>query len=134
MPRKSPERIVLDAWAMLAMLFKEEPAAAQVSMLFEGPAVSPMDIHMSWINMGEVYYRLAFKRGRSEADSVLSYMLLLPIKLHEPSQKDILNAAIFKSKYRLSYADAFAVALADEIDAIIWTGDPEIIALEEVCK
>jgi uncharacterized protein len=51
-----------------------------------------------------------------------------------PSKSDILSAATIKSKYKLSYADAFAVSLAQKIDGVIYTGDPEIVALDGVVK
>ncbi len=126
-------KIVLDAWPVLAMIFKEEPAAKQVARLFDDGAALP-EIHMSWINTGEVYYRIAARKGRVSADSALSDLGLLPIKFHEPSKKDIIQAAGYKSMHRLSYADAFAVALAERLDAVIWTGDPEIVALGEIVK
>lgn len=39
------------------------------------------------------------------------------------------SAARLKSRHRLSYADAFAVATARRHDAPLYTGDPEILAL-----
>ena len=59
---------------------------------------------------------------------------MLPLRLHEPSKSDIPESAIIKSKYLLSYADAFAVALAQKIDAVIFTGDPEIISLKDFIR
>jgi len=43
--------------------------------------------------------------------------------------KDILAAARLKAVHRLSYADAFAVGLAEKLGAVIRTGDPEIVGL-----
>ena len=43
-------------------------------------------------------------------------------------------AATIKSKYKLSYADAFAVSLAQKINGTILTGDPEIILLKNLVK
>lgn len=37
-----------------------------------------------------------------------------------------------KAHYRLSYADAFAVALAQKLDAVVVTGDPELKSVEEL--
>ena len=34
------------------------------------------------------------------------------------------------TRYTISYADAFAAATADELDAILVTGDPELEHLE----
>ena len=92
------------------------------------------EIHMSWINLGEVYYRVAVRKETDAADAFLADFLLLPITLHEPAKTDILSAARLKSAYRMSYADAFAAALAEKLDAVIWTGDPELVALGKKFK
>jgi predicted nucleic acid-binding protein len=38
-------------------------------------------------------------------------------------------AAAFKMRYPLSYADAFAAALTEQLKAILATGDPELAGL-----
>lgn len=63
---------------------------------------------------------------------VLDDIQILPIRLKVPSKADILAAATVKSKYRVSYADEFAVALAQKINGTVMTGDPEIILLKDV--
>ncbi len=129
---KSPKKIVLDAWAVLALIFGEEPAAETVKEIFEQKDAAKSHVHMSWINLGEVYYTIIRKKGSEAADKVLSDVSLLPITLHQPSKADVLAAARVKAKHRLSYADAFAVSLAQEIDGTIFTGDPEIILLDGI--
>ena len=130
MPKKSQKIIVLDAWAVLAMIFKEEPAAGTVKGLFEKVGAEKPAMHISWINLGEVYYNIARKKDLESANEVINDLLLLPIKTHEPSKSDILAAARLKSTQRLSYADAFAVALAEKLKAAVCTGDPEILEIE----
>jgi len=134
MPTRSPEKIVLDAWALLALVFGEEPAASTVKEIFENEGASRSHVHMSWVNRGEVYYMLGRKKGTNAADEVLKDIQMLPLTLHVPSKADILAAARIKAKHRLSYADAFAVSLADEMGGTLLTGDPEIIALSDIFK
>lgn len=131
MPKKFQKIIVLDAWAVLALIFKEEPAAGMVKDLFEQVGSDKPTIHISWINLGEVFYNIARKKDFESANEVISDLLLLPIKTHEPSKSDIMAAARLKSTHRLSYADAFAVALAEKLNAAIFTGDPDILAIED---
>ena len=131
MQKKSQEKIVLDAWAILALLQGEEPACSVVSKKLRD---SSLVIYMSWINLGEVYYILYRKHGEEEAESTLEEILQLPVKFNEPDKKTIKNAAILKGKYRLSYADAFAIALAQKVNGILLTGDPEIISLKNIIK
>jgi predicted nucleic acid-binding protein len=47
----------------------------------------------------------------------------------EPDWPLVRRAAAIKARGRVSYADAFCVATAQRLDAPLWTGDPEIIAL-----
>ncbi|MFC1858398.1 type II toxin-antitoxin system VapC family toxin [Thermodesulfobacteriota bacterium] len=125
-------KIVLDAWALLALIFKEEPAAGKVKDIFDEKENAKPSIHMSWINLGEVFYKIARRKNLNVANEVLNDIKMLPIRLHEPSKNDILESAVIKSKYLVSYADAFAVSLAQKMEAVIFTGDPEIISLKDV--
>jgi predicted nucleic acid-binding protein len=125
-------KIVLDAWALLALIFKEEPAAGAVKEFFRDEAGSRASVHISWINLGEVYYTIARRKGLDAAEAVLNEIQMLPVRLQVPSKADILAAATVKSKHNVSYADAFAVSLAQKINGTIVTGDPEIILLKDV--
>jgi len=126
-------KIVLDAWALLALIFKEEPAAKTVrDLLMQSSSKSP--VYISWINLGEVYYNIARKKGLKAAIETLQDIEKLTIRSQVPSKSDILSAAKIKSEHKLSYADAFAVSLAQKIDGIIYTGDPEIVLLKDVVK
>lgn len=125
-------KIILDAWALLALIFKEEPAASAVKELFKDEAGTRISIYISWINLGEVFYTIARRKGLEAAEIVLSDIQTLPIRLQVPTKADILAAAMVKSKHKVSYADAFAVSLAQKVNGTIMTGDPEIILLSGV--
>ena len=131
MQKKSKRKIVLDAWALLALVFKEEPAAGKVKELFDAEEKSMPSIYISWINLGEVYYNIARRKGLTAADTVLNDINMLPISCQVPTKVDVLAAATIKSKHKLSYADAFAVSLAQKIKGTILTGDPEIVLLKD---
>ena len=134
MQRSSTEKIVLDAWAMLALIFGEEPAASVVKAVFQQHGVSRRHVYMSWINLGELSYILARKKGLEIADDVLKDINLLPITLNEPKKADILDAALIKARHRVSYADAFAISLANRLNGTLYTGDPGIVSLQNVVK
>ena len=124
------ERGVLDAWALLAFLQREEPAAATVNELLVRAARNDSDLHTSMINMGEVYYRVGRSRGRDAADSVLTSLKGLPITIHAADDDAVLAAARWKMHHAISYADAFAVSLSESLGAVLVTGDPELLRLE----
>ena len=134
MQMKSQAKIVLDAWALLALIFKEEPAAKKVRDILDQQGVSKPTIYVSWINLVEVYFNIARKKGLNAANETLEDIKKLSIRLHEPLKSDILSAAKIKSEHKLSYADAFAVSLAQKINGVIVTGDPEITLLENFVK
>jgi predicted nucleic acid-binding protein len=120
-----PHSKVLDAWALLAWLRDEQPAADSVRRTLQ-EAEDGNVLSMSWINAGEVYYMLARKHDAKAAEEFLIRLPSLPIRLVVPQEEDIIAAAKLKSAYRISYADAFAAALGIKECAAVITGDPEI--------
>lgn len=113
--------IVLDAWAILALL-RGEPAGKRVEeAVATGRAVA------SWVNLGEVFYKEARKIGEAATRRVLS-QVLANIRGEEPDRGLVLAAASLKVAGGLSYADCFALASASRHRAPLLTGDPEIIA------
>jgi ribonuclease VapC len=86
---------------------------------------------MSCINAGEVYYMLSRKHDAIAAEDFLVRLPSLPIRLVLPAEDDIVAAARLKPTRRLSYADAFAVALAQKEGVPVITGDLEIRQLAE---
>jgi ribonuclease VapC len=60
-------RFVLDAWAILALIQSEEPAATQVKQLLEEAQTGQISLFISIINLGEVYYQIGKVKGQNEA-------------------------------------------------------------------
>jgi uncharacterized protein len=124
--------LVLDSWAMIAWLQGEEPARSKVREILEGAAgASSGDVGMSMINVGEVFYLLAKRRGAAIAERFLSEVPTMPIQSLVPDRRLILDAARLKSRFPISYADAFAVETARRQRAALVTGDPELLALSK---
>lgn len=124
------ERVVLDAWALLAYLQGERPAGSVVGSLLAEDDHRDLEVHASMINMGEVYYRMGKAEGRDKADRALGMLQRLPIVIHPAENDVVLAAARWKMMYPISYADAFAVATAVSLDAQLVTGDPELVRLQ----
>lgn len=114
--------VVLDSWAVLRLLEGVDPAASRVEALLEGDD-SPV---MSWINLGEVAYVVERVHGADEADRVVRDLRPL-LRLDDATQDRVLAAARIKATYLLAYADAFAAATALAHDAVLLTGDPELL-------
>lgn len=129
MPQNLLPNKILDSWAVLALLQEEEPAAQVVAKTLLEAEQKRCKLLMSWINAGEIYYTIGKRHGLQVAQQCLDDISSLPITLNTPNKTQILAAATIKAQYALSYADAFAVALAQEHTATLLTGDKEIIRL-----
>jgi ribonuclease VapC len=125
------KRFVLDAWAVLALLQGEEPAASQVKRLLEQAQIQQVALFMSIINLGEVFYRVGKLKGENEAFQTLTEIQPLALEVVSATDERVLAAAAVKIQHPISYADAFAAATATELDATLVTGDPELITLQE---
>jgi uncharacterized protein len=129
MPPKSAPLYVLDSFAMLAY-FGAEAGGAAVRVLLEGARDRQAVLGMSMINAGELYYILHRERGVDQAEAALGDLRALPITLYAATDERIVAAARLKAQHPVSYADAFAATLAQELNALLVTGDPEFKAVE----
>jgi len=111
--------------AMIAWLLDQLAAPKFESFLQEANAAR-IQLLMSWINVGEVYYIVVRRHGVAKAEASLRRLPALPIRVVLPNDTDVIAAARLKSSRRLSYADAFAAALAIRESAALITGDPEL--------
>jgi predicted nucleic acid-binding protein len=125
---------VLDAWAILAFLQKEEPAASRVLQLLQESDVRKYKLNISIINLGEVYYRIGRVKGRKEAAETLKSLYQLPLTVLPATDQIVLEAAALKMELAVSYADAFAVAETQRLKATLVTGDPELVDLKGVIR
>lgn len=123
------KRYVLDSWALLAWLGGEEPADAQVQALMDSAEAGRVELCMSIINFGEVYYATARKSGIEKAREDRKSLLQSPIRFVEVDDDLVLEAAEIKAAQALAYADAFAAALTVRLKAVLVTGDPEFDVL-----
>lgn len=121
--------VALDAWALLALLRAEQPAAGVVRRYLRRGKAGSVELLVSIVNLGEVYYRVAQISDEARAERALALIRELPISTVPAREAFVMAAARLKARYRLSYADAFAVATARVHGAPVLTGDPEILAL-----
>ena len=125
------ERYVLDSYALLAYL-GGEIGAAKVEQLLKLTQKGACVLYLSWMNLGETLYIVERQRGLQDALSVLGLIKQLPISLLEVTNEQVLEAAHIKAHHPLAYADAFAVAAAQDKGAKLVTGDPEFEAVSEL--
>jgi len=87
---------------------------------------------MSEINSAEVYYDVRKTKPAGFAEVWKSAQGSFPITFETPSREEIWEAAELKARYPISYADAFAAALALKHNCPLVTGDPEFRGIQEI--
>lgn len=126
MPNASRETGVkiLDAYALIAF-FEGEPGADFVRELLLEAEAGKTRLVVSVINLGEVWYSVARTVSAKEADAIIAEIEGLAIEIVDADWPLAYQAAQYKAKGGLSYADCYAAALAKLRGAEVVTGDPE---------
>lgn len=128
MARKA-KAYVLDSWAVIAYL-EDEPSGEQIEDLIATAHEEQIPIYMSVINVGEVWYTFAREISEEEANISVKTLRDLRIQFEDAKWELTQEAARFKSQHKMSYADAFAAALAKTKKADLITGDNEFKPLD----
>lgn len=115
---------VLDSFALL-VFFEEQKDWKKVERFLIEAATEQIELLMSGINYGELFYITNQREGIDEANKIIKAVDSLPIKIIYPDRKLTLESAEIKSRGGMSYADCFAASLAKQYKAKLITGDPE---------
>ncbi len=124
---------VLDSYSLLAYL-EGEAGSDKMIEIFRIARDSGRALLFSVVNWGEVYYITLREAGRERAEEVAHLISTLPVQIIPADLELTKQAAVFKSKHRMSYADCFAVALAKQRKAELVTGDKEFREVEGEVK
>lgn len=85
---------------------------------------------VSWINLVEVYCRVARDQGQAAADEALGD-LRGALALDLPGTARMIEVARLKARAPIALGDCFAVTTAAAHDLPLLTGDPEIVDLAD---
>jgi len=127
------KRIVLDSYAVISYL-NAESGASKVSEIFSDCISENQKALLCVVNLGEVYYHALRVSDEKKAQFVIEVIKALPIEIVEADVNLTLRAAKYKAFNKMSYADAFAAALASMEKASLVTGDKEFKTLENEIK
>jgi ribonuclease VapC len=119
---------VLDACALLRVA-QAEPGMDAVVERLRAAQRGECRLLLHQINLGEVVYRIGKVHGWAVAERKRSEIGLLPIEVVKFSDTLFWDAVRLKAAYPISYADAFAAALAMAHEATLLTVDPEFEVL-----
>jgi predicted nucleic acid-binding protein len=81
-----------------------------------------------------ILYSVKRNHGLAKAHEALALIQSLPIKILPADNQIVLAAAHIKANHPISYADAFVVVAAQQINGTILTGDPEFEEATELAK
>lgn len=130
---KRAKAYVLDTWAVIAYL-EDEPSGEKIAELISTAHEEQIPLYMSVVNLGEVWYTFAREISEEEANASVKTLRDLRIQFENADWELTQEAARFKSQHKMSYADAFAAALAKTMKADLVTGDKEFKSLDGEIK
>jgi ribonuclease VapC len=115
---------VLDSFALLAYL-QNERGSAKVAAILSRAKSAQADVLLCIVNFGEAVYIIERESGLTDAQRAIAAIDQLPVTVVDAGRELTFAAAHVKAHFALSYADAFAIALAQREQATVLTGDPE---------
>ncbi len=83
------------------------------------------------MNAVEVYYRVERDHGRTQAEEIFQ-LLRGELEFDLPGVTRMVEAARLKAENPIGLADCFAIVTAVAHEAVLLTGDPEILDCEEL--
>ncbi|HSR17624.1 MAG TPA: type II toxin-antitoxin system VapC family toxin [Ignavibacteriaceae bacterium] len=127
------KRYVLDSFSLLAYA-ENEKGADEVANILKKALDNQAELFLCVINWGEMYYIALREGGKERAELYKNTFARYPITIVEANKELTLLAANYKAFNKISYADAFAAALAKSKKAQLVTGDKEFKELEKEIK
>lgn len=115
---------LLDTSALLTFS-GDEPGADAVGVLLAKGRRGETQLYMSFMSVMEAGYKAFQARGEDGLAALLASLQQLPITRVDISDELIALAARMKGMYRMSLADAWIVATAKQLGAILVHKDPE---------
>jgi ribonuclease VapC len=122
--------LVLDSWAVIAF-FEDEPGGKKIADLIANAHEDGIPVYMTVVNVGEVWYITAREISEEAANNIVKELNGLRIEFMDANWEITQEAARFKSKNRMSYADCYAAALTKLKKGVLVTGDNEFRALDD---
>ena len=117
-------RYLLDTSALLTFS-GDEPGADAVGVLLAKGRRGEVRLYLSFLSVMEAGYKAYQARGEDGLATLLASLQHLPITRVDVSDELIALAARMKGMYRMSLADAWILATAKQLGAILVHKDPE---------
>ncbi len=128
---------ILDSYALLCLFDNKRKAENKaIKKYLENAESGRIKLYLSKINEGEVFYKLYKYLGESVAFGFRTDLKrgLFPINVISVNDKRTEAASEIKARYPISYADAFCIELARDLNLPVVTEDPEFESVDRVIK
>jgi predicted nucleic acid-binding protein len=122
---------VLDASALIALLF-DEPGAQAVEDLFSRRPAASRPVLITAVNWAEAIYRTQRKQPREGGEILRRFVDATPLQIVAADRRLAEAAARLKQGYGLALCDAFAAALAQVRAAQLYTAARDFAPLAHV--
>jgi len=129
--------LILDSYALLCLFDKKRRTEKEAIMSYlEDAGKGKAKLYISKINEGEVFYKLYKYFGAEIATGFRADLKrgMFPLHVVPVNDKRVEEASLIKAKYPVSYADAFCIELAKDMNIPIVTGDPEFTSVKDLVK
>jgi ribonuclease VapC len=115
---------IFDACALIALANKERGGEIARELIYQAEA-GEAAVCISIVNLFEVYYKLIQQKGTEQADTFIKSVLYAsPIEIIDTVSVNVFQeAARFKTAYKISLADSFALVCALCMDGVLVTAD-----------
>jgi predicted nucleic acid-binding protein len=113
---------VLDASAAIHYL-QAGPGASKLERLLAGALRQQLQLFVSVLNLGEVYYLTWQRTGEEKARRAVASLSHLPIQIIPVDLPQSLKAGKLKAVHKIPYVDSVAAALAFQQRATLVTSD-----------
>lgn len=130
-------KFILDSYVLLCLFDKKRQKETRaVKKYFVDSENGKAALYMSKMNEGEVFYKLYKYLGSEFASGFRADVKrgLFPIQVVPVNDRRVEAASEIKAGFNVSYADAFCVGLAKEMDLPVITGDPEFECVKNIIK
>lgn len=113
----------MDACAVIAFL-RKEPGYLKVRQLMEEASAGTCQLHIHKVTVAEVCYNALRINADENADTFLMFLQQLPLRYSDDlSDALVQKVAHFKAFHKISFADAFVLALAQTRNAAVVSSD-----------
>ena len=117
------EKYILDACSLLSIIREEQGYETVVSLIKQANHFD-IELYINKINLLEVYYDVSRCEGLSTAESFYIGIQDTSIKIIDVLSDDVFRkASFFKTRYKMSLADAILLSQAYDLCASIVTSD-----------